>query len=574
MTTLTDRLNGVSTSLAVKAPCKAVTSAPITLSGEQTVNGVACVEGDRVLVKDQADAIENGIYNVRLTAWERAADFDGNLDVAKGTLVILANAIANGVIYAVSTADPIVIGTSEIEFALRDDPAQTYPQTQAEIDASVTPVNLAYPAAHLFRYGANTVPGTTDMTTPLLNALKVGDALVPEGIYRITQNIALDRYGIIGAGAAQGGSTRVTRFVFYNLTSTTQGAFYTSFTDLARRVVTLRDFEISASSWDGSTGALGYGLEITAVTRIQNVSVFGFKKSGLFLHSTASAGEAPYQSLIENLFVVYSGEHGILVGTGANNITFINCQSYSNGAPSHFTAPSSAGNYDGFHLAYLGDANPGSAFDSYVPEGIRIIGGDCSYNSRYGWNFVGCQGGQLEPNYAEGNFAASTPQVNLTQGLTNCLVVVGAVASRAAGVNFGMLANFADGAHTNRVLVGGRDCGSGNSNTETSRYSYVLGRLVSWVAYNDAQSNAAYITGDNAGIANLSVSGTGKWNLNSTPLHYAGTAVVQARRTGWTAATGTATRTTFATTTVTTEQLAERVKALLDDLIAHGLIGT
>lgn len=49
--------------------------------------------------------------------------------------------------------------------------------------------------------------------------------------------------------------------------------------------------------------------------------------------------------------------------------------------------------------------------------------------------------------------------------------------------------------------------------------------------------------------------------------------VVSARKTGWAAASGTATRTTFATSTVTTAQLAERVKALLDDLISHGLIG-
>jgi hypothetical protein len=49
--------------------------------------------------------------------------------------------------------------------------------------------------------------------------------------------------------------------------------------------------------------------------------------------------------------------------------------------------------------------------------------------------------------------------------------------------------------------------------------------------------------------------------------------VVGSRVTGWTAATGTPTRTTFATSTVTTAQLAERVKALIDDLISHGLIG-
>jgi hypothetical protein len=50
-----------------------------------------------------------------------------------------------------------------------------------------------------------------------------------------------------------------------------------------------------------------------------------------------------------------------------------------------------------------------------------------------------------------------------------------------------------------------------------------------------------------------------------------------ARKTGWSTATGSATRTTFVTSTVTLEQLAERVKALIDDLHAtagHGLIGT
>ena len=53
-----------------------------------------------------------------------------------------------------------------------------------------------------------------------------------------------------------------------------------------------------------------------------------------------------------------------------------------------------------------------------------------------------------------------------------------------------------------------------------------------------------------------------------------GNGVVGSRKTGWTAATGTPTRTTFATSTVTLPQLAEHVKALIDDLISHGLIGT
>ena len=52
-----------------------------------------------------------------------------------------------------------------------------------------------------------------------------------------------------------------------------------------------------------------------------------------------------------------------------------------------------------------------------------------------------------------------------------------------------------------------------------------------------------------------------------------GNQVVGARATGWEAPTGTATRSTFATASVSLPDLAERVHALIDDLIAHGLIG-
>ena len=48
----------------MKVPVRAATTAAITLSGEQTIDGIACVTGDRVLVKDQASAIANGIYCV------------------------------------------------------------------------------------------------------------------------------------------------------------------------------------------------------------------------------------------------------------------------------------------------------------------------------------------------------------------------------------------------------------------------------------------------------------------------------------------------------------------------------
>lgn len=120
MSTITDRLAGVRTSLGYKAPCRVATTAAITLSGEQTINGVAVVAGDRVLVKDQADATANGIYVAATGPWSRAKDFDGAGDVAKGTQVFVSSGSVGTGRYYVTTSDPVLIDgetPSEITFA-------------------------------------------------------------------------------------------------------------------------------------------------------------------------------------------------------------------------------------------------------------------------------------------------------------------------------------------------------------------------------------------------------------------------------------------------------------------------
>lgn len=137
-TTAVDRLDGSISSLAVKAPCQAATTANVTLSGLQTIDGVSLADGDRILVKDQTSGSENGIYVVRSTGWERAKDFDGALDVRKGTLIRVTDGTANANSWwNISTDDPITIGTTAIAFAAGI----------SDLDAKVTAAQAAQTAA-------------------------------------------------------------------------------------------------------------------------------------------------------------------------------------------------------------------------------------------------------------------------------------------------------------------------------------------------------------------------------------------------------------------------------------------
>jgi hypothetical protein len=64
----------IAAGLSVKEPVLVATTADITLSGLQSIDGVTVAAGNRVLVKNQAAPAENGIYVAASGAWSRATD--------------------------------------------------------------------------------------------------------------------------------------------------------------------------------------------------------------------------------------------------------------------------------------------------------------------------------------------------------------------------------------------------------------------------------------------------------------------------------------------------------------------
>jgi uncharacterized cupin superfamily protein len=114
----TDRSTGLVGHTGIKQPARAATTANITLSGEQTIDGVACVTGDRVLVKNQTTASENGVWVVDTGAWSRAKDFNGTYDIVNGTMIRVNEGSVNAdALFIVDTADPLTIGTTSLVFS-------------------------------------------------------------------------------------------------------------------------------------------------------------------------------------------------------------------------------------------------------------------------------------------------------------------------------------------------------------------------------------------------------------------------------------------------------------------------
>ena len=79
----------VAQGLGPKAACQVATTANITLSGIQTIDGYTISAGDRVLVKNQATSANNGIYIASSGAWSRSTDMDVWSEVPGAYTVIL-----------------------------------------------------------------------------------------------------------------------------------------------------------------------------------------------------------------------------------------------------------------------------------------------------------------------------------------------------------------------------------------------------------------------------------------------------------------------------------------------------
>ncbi|MEQ1744902.1 MAG: hypothetical protein ABMA02_05730 [Saprospiraceae bacterium] len=102
---------------AWKQAVRVATTGNITLSGNQTIDGVSTTTSDRVLVRSQTTASENGVYITGTGAWTRSTDFDASTEMSNGGAFFVEEGTANSESMWVLTTDgAITVGSTTLTF--------------------------------------------------------------------------------------------------------------------------------------------------------------------------------------------------------------------------------------------------------------------------------------------------------------------------------------------------------------------------------------------------------------------------------------------------------------------------
>jgi hypothetical protein len=190
-----------------KAPVKTAANTPITLSGEQTINTVAVVAGDRVLVNGQVDNTTNGIYNVSTTAWTYAKDWNKANDVIAGMIVPSSETVE---LYQLQTfTGTFTAGTTPISFqtgVITTTSAVTHVENSATYNLATYLQNRH--VVNVRDHGA-VGDGSTDDTVAIQAAIGAAVAsgrrvYLPAGTYLITAPLTADKTGFKFFGESEG----------------------------------------------------------------------------------------------------------------------------------------------------------------------------------------------------------------------------------------------------------------------------------------------------------------------------------------------------------------------------------
>ena len=195
-----------------------VSTTNITLSGTQTIDGVAVVAGNRILVTGQTTAANNGIYVVASGAWLRSVDFNSTTQMNAGVLVpVFSGTIYGGSVWEFTTPGPIGLGSTTLTFVQTSGTSTaTAPKQAANLtDASPT-VNPGTDAASQY-----TLPAATLSVNRTLTLGTTGSPPTNLVVQVIRRDLTAHTFAIVNGGTGAG-----TMLTFASAPASAQGASF------------------------------------------------------------------------------------------------------------------------------------------------------------------------------------------------------------------------------------------------------------------------------------------------------------------------------------------------------------
>ncbi len=245
--------DSLASGIKYKDAVRAATTANITLSAPQTIDGVSVIVGDRVLVKNQSTATQNGIYVVAAGAWTRSTDADGGAELNGGATVWVNEGTTNADTgWTVTNDGTVTIGSTNI----------TWTQTSG--------LGQVVAGAGLTKSGNTVDVATASSSRIVINAdsIDLASGIVSPGTYT---KLTVDTYGRVTTGATATPSDIGAQVSDATLTAlaalTGAGSIFATATDtFVMRTLTGTAGEITVTNGDGVSGNPTFSLANTAVT--------------------------------------------------------------------------------------------------------------------------------------------------------------------------------------------------------------------------------------------------------------------------------------------------------------------
>ena len=335
-------LDYFATGLSWKQPVLCGTTANITLSGVQTLDGISAVAGSRVLVKNQTAAAQNGIYISAAGAWSRSTDTNDWDELLSAIVFVESGTTLAGSAWYCTAQPGGTIGTTAINWS-NFSVASVYTAgtglTLSSYQFSITPVGTAGTYGSASQVPVFVTNASGQITSVTNTAIAIANTAVSGLGTMSTQNA--------GSVAITGGT----------INGTTVGAT-TAAAVTGTTITATSSFSGPATNLTGTAASLSIGGNAaTASTATAATNIAG-----------GAVGSVPYQTASNTTTFLAAGSNGQVLTLAAG------VPSWTTAATGSVTSVGGTGTVSGISLSGTvttsGNLTLGGTLDLSAPPAI------------------------------------------------------------------------------------------------------------------------------------------------------------------------------------------------------------